>query len=443
MQPLDVGVFRSAKSAWRQVLEDYYVRTRFHLVDKINFPSLLKEVFNKAFYPHHATAGFFKTGLFPLDRSRISEDRLILGKTFNVTNTTESKSDDIILTQNTSDSGAVVPLNDTPHFEPLSDAPHADLLADNLTSTNVNSPHLSLTSLHDLVKNAGDSEISLDVLLGVSGLIAFHDQQLTVDTNQNITQPQVASESTKTFTELTSMNTIFYELDASSENPLPNISNDTVTPKPKINTSTPNPAQPKSNILTPLSVNKHIKTPTTKKNLFQCNEEDLENKKQSLEAALLKHLAIENKKTQAAKTRIDDLGGKVVTSAEATQILEEKKRLAEEKIKEKVDKAKLKAEKAEARAKKAFEAAEAAKLKAEKATEAAKLRSTEIPSAKKNEKKKSNALKVSLFTCYKCNQVKSDDNEFIQWMACERCERWSCGSCCTKESGDFFCENCA
>jgi hypothetical protein len=66
LQPLDVAVFKCAKAEWKNIIHDYFIESRFQLVDKTNFPGLLKQLWSKAFLPHHAVAGFYKTGLFPL-----------------------------------------------------------------------------------------------------------------------------------------------------------------------------------------------------------------------------------------------------------------------------------------------------------------------------------------------------------------------------------------
>ena len=62
-QPLDVGVFRSLKVTWRQVLEIHYANP-FNTVDKDNFPSLVKEVWQQL-KGGNCVAGFQATGLHP------------------------------------------------------------------------------------------------------------------------------------------------------------------------------------------------------------------------------------------------------------------------------------------------------------------------------------------------------------------------------------------
>ncbi len=63
LQPLDVGVFKTAKTVWKEVVNNYYKETGFKTIEKSTFPSLLKKVYKTAFLPQHAVAGFFKCGL--------------------------------------------------------------------------------------------------------------------------------------------------------------------------------------------------------------------------------------------------------------------------------------------------------------------------------------------------------------------------------------------
>ena len=71
LQPLDVGVYGPVKSAWKQILSKYYIKSGFASVDKLNFPSLMSLLHKVAFYPEHAVAAFRKTGLYPLDRNQM------------------------------------------------------------------------------------------------------------------------------------------------------------------------------------------------------------------------------------------------------------------------------------------------------------------------------------------------------------------------------------
>ena len=50
----------------------FYRSTRSESISKVSFPTLINELYQVAFKPHHATAGFYKTGLFPLNPSEVS-----------------------------------------------------------------------------------------------------------------------------------------------------------------------------------------------------------------------------------------------------------------------------------------------------------------------------------------------------------------------------------
>lgn len=71
-QPLDVAFFRPMKIAWRQVLDKWKTTNR-GVLPKAEFPKLLKEAIDKIGLKVEANikAGFKKTGIFPLDSSKV------------------------------------------------------------------------------------------------------------------------------------------------------------------------------------------------------------------------------------------------------------------------------------------------------------------------------------------------------------------------------------
>jgi len=71
-QPLDVAVYSEVKKNWRIILEKFYRTTRYDSINKQSSPRLLNELQQSAFKPQHATAGFYKTGLFPYNPSKVS-----------------------------------------------------------------------------------------------------------------------------------------------------------------------------------------------------------------------------------------------------------------------------------------------------------------------------------------------------------------------------------
>lgn len=77
LQPLDVGVFKAVKGAWRKCLKAYYDETRYCNVDKRAFPKLLKRlVDSNAFSLGNAVSAFESCGICPLNRGKISADKL-------------------------------------------------------------------------------------------------------------------------------------------------------------------------------------------------------------------------------------------------------------------------------------------------------------------------------------------------------------------------------
>ena len=70
LQLLDVGVFRTLKSVWKEVLEQFRRQSRNHGVEKNIFPTLLKKAFERlSLRPELAIAGFRGSGLLPIDKS--------------------------------------------------------------------------------------------------------------------------------------------------------------------------------------------------------------------------------------------------------------------------------------------------------------------------------------------------------------------------------------
>ena len=71
LQPLDVGVFGPLKAAWRQVLTKYkQEHPKLSGIQKTDFPSLLKDLLEKADPGKHLPAAFEKCGLFPVDKAK-------------------------------------------------------------------------------------------------------------------------------------------------------------------------------------------------------------------------------------------------------------------------------------------------------------------------------------------------------------------------------------
>jgi len=77
LQPLNVGVFKTVKSIWRTSLKKYYDETRYKNVDKGAFPMLLKTAIEHgAFNRSNAINAFEACGIYPLNRQKITPDKL-------------------------------------------------------------------------------------------------------------------------------------------------------------------------------------------------------------------------------------------------------------------------------------------------------------------------------------------------------------------------------
>jgi len=81
-QPLDVAVFGPAKTAWRQAIDTHCKANGFKDIAKHAFPGLMKQVVAKAFTSQNARSGFEASGLWPLNRERIANEKLQVGSIF-------------------------------------------------------------------------------------------------------------------------------------------------------------------------------------------------------------------------------------------------------------------------------------------------------------------------------------------------------------------------
>jgi hypothetical protein len=72
LQPLDVGVFKPAKTASKKIVKNYYEQSGYAIIDKQAFPALFKKMYESAFFPQHAVAGFHSSGLYPLNCDKVT-----------------------------------------------------------------------------------------------------------------------------------------------------------------------------------------------------------------------------------------------------------------------------------------------------------------------------------------------------------------------------------
>lgn len=90
LQPLDVSVFKSVKAKWKEVLNNFFQANGFSNITKQNFPPLIKAVVEQSFKSENVRSGFETSGLFPLNREKITNDKLQIGAIFNETISFES-----------------------------------------------------------------------------------------------------------------------------------------------------------------------------------------------------------------------------------------------------------------------------------------------------------------------------------------------------------------
>ena len=76
LQPLVVGVYRPLKEAWRKVLSKFMVENPGQKPDRYNFSEFLAVAYRAAFQATTVSHSFAKTGIFPLDRSSVSDEAI-------------------------------------------------------------------------------------------------------------------------------------------------------------------------------------------------------------------------------------------------------------------------------------------------------------------------------------------------------------------------------
>ena len=76
LQPLDVTCYGPLKQVWRQTLKDFKIKTGAMHVTKVEFPTLLKEVWENSLLEDHLQSGFKCSGLHPLSKRAVSDSKL-------------------------------------------------------------------------------------------------------------------------------------------------------------------------------------------------------------------------------------------------------------------------------------------------------------------------------------------------------------------------------
>lgn len=76
LQPLDVGVYKSLKTAWQKEIYDYMVAHPTEKPSKYNFYSIFNGAFIKAMSSKNIINSFRGCGIIPLNRDAIPKDKL-------------------------------------------------------------------------------------------------------------------------------------------------------------------------------------------------------------------------------------------------------------------------------------------------------------------------------------------------------------------------------
>ena len=71
LQPLDVGVYGPVKNSWKKILKEHKMQTCAQVVDKPEFPGLVKQLWEDSFKSEHLSAGFRRAGLCPIGKENI------------------------------------------------------------------------------------------------------------------------------------------------------------------------------------------------------------------------------------------------------------------------------------------------------------------------------------------------------------------------------------
>ncbi|CAG4990873.1 unnamed protein product [Parnassius apollo] len=76
LQPLDVGVFRPLKAAWRAELQNYKVNNPTSVPTRFDFHKFLTPVYEQCFTPTNIRAGFRKAGIYPINKNAVCSEAI-------------------------------------------------------------------------------------------------------------------------------------------------------------------------------------------------------------------------------------------------------------------------------------------------------------------------------------------------------------------------------
>jgi len=152
LQPLDVGVFRTVKAVWKQVLDRYFKENGFKDVTKSMFPAMLKLVFENGFKSENSIVGFKTAGLYPLNYDAISE-KLSLGTAF-------------LPSSPSTPSSPLTPLTPSTPLTPLTPSPSVSSITSTPVSTKSKSKKMDPSLYENVLRNVteyGRSSIATSI----------------------------------------------------------------------------------------------------------------------------------------------------------------------------------------------------------------------------------------------------------------------------------------
>jgi hypothetical protein len=91
LQPLDGPPFASLKRQWQSFLVNWCYKNIGQKLSKVKFFDVAEPAFTQGLMPQQIVAGFTKTGVYPIDRSKIKLKDMGPSATTNLTHTTDSK----------------------------------------------------------------------------------------------------------------------------------------------------------------------------------------------------------------------------------------------------------------------------------------------------------------------------------------------------------------
>jgi hypothetical protein len=77
LQPLDVAVFKALKSRYIKEVTDYKFQHNLSELDEVDFIKILSRAIHHSVTPEIIKNGFRATGIYPLDRNAVRDDRLL------------------------------------------------------------------------------------------------------------------------------------------------------------------------------------------------------------------------------------------------------------------------------------------------------------------------------------------------------------------------------